>query len=429
MRVGKDMKNKKGFTLVELLAVIIVLSLILAIAVPSVNKYLKASKEKAYEVQINNMLEAAETYANTYREILPQNDGDETTITLGQLKAEGLIKNEITDPREDKYFDDSLEFVIRKNGKNYVYEVVESSIKTRENKEKSPTLILDGDLVEYYRVGDTYKEAGYSAFDNNGEPINNVMVSEELTMLTTSGIYKLKYTATDKKGVTTTAVRTVIVNYEVYTNGYIVYFNPVTGNTCTTSEVVSSATGTKDGCMKWYAFLDNKSSSTVNLILNHNTTAYVAWNSNYSGTTPDTVNAQLAVDITNWNTNIKSAARLISANEINQIAPTAEGHTWSQTDTSTWYYLHTGLTGSSNKYEGAAGSNTYDWLFDNTYNCTTYGCNTADNGTYGYWTSSFASSGNAWDVNCDGTLRNIDVVDDGILGVRPVITVDKLLLR
>ena len=39
------MNRKKGFTLVELLAVIIVLGLILVIAVPSVNKYLKSSKE------------------------------------------------------------------------------------------------------------------------------------------------------------------------------------------------------------------------------------------------------------------------------------------------------------------------------------------------------------------------------------------------
>ena len=41
--------KKKGFTLVELLAVIIILSLVLVIAVPSVNKYIKQSKEKAYD--------------------------------------------------------------------------------------------------------------------------------------------------------------------------------------------------------------------------------------------------------------------------------------------------------------------------------------------------------------------------------------------
>ena len=47
------MRNEKGFTLVELLAVILVLGLVLVIAVPSVNKYLKSSKQKAFDVQIN----------------------------------------------------------------------------------------------------------------------------------------------------------------------------------------------------------------------------------------------------------------------------------------------------------------------------------------------------------------------------------------
>ena len=39
--------NKKGFTLVELLAVIVILSIILVIAVPSVNRYIKQPNENA----------------------------------------------------------------------------------------------------------------------------------------------------------------------------------------------------------------------------------------------------------------------------------------------------------------------------------------------------------------------------------------------
>ena len=46
---------------------------------------------------------------------------------------------------------------------------------------------------------------------------------------------------------------------------------------------------------------------------------------------------------------------------------------------------------------------------------------------YGYWTSTpYASySYNAWYVNCDGTLRNYDVGNVDLSGVRPVITVSK----
>jgi len=73
--------------------------------------------------------------------------------------------------------------------------------------------------------------------------------------------------------------------------------------------------------MRWYTFLDNEDNSTVNLILDHNTTAHSAWNSNSAGTTSDTLNAKLQQDIANWNDNAKSTARHISASEINQMAP------------------------------------------------------------------------------------------------------------
>ena len=42
------MKSKKGFTLVELLAVIIILGLLIAIAVPSISKYIATSRAKTY---------------------------------------------------------------------------------------------------------------------------------------------------------------------------------------------------------------------------------------------------------------------------------------------------------------------------------------------------------------------------------------------
>ena len=63
---------------------------------------------------------------------------------------------------------------------------------------------------------------------------------------------------------------------KVYENGTAIYYNPVTGTTCDSSEAVST-TGTKTGCMKWYTFNDSSESSTVDVILDHNTTALLAW--------------------------------------------------------------------------------------------------------------------------------------------------------
>jgi type IV pilus assembly protein PilA len=43
------LKNKKGFTLVELLAVIVILAVILAIAVPSISGVMDSAKQSAFE--------------------------------------------------------------------------------------------------------------------------------------------------------------------------------------------------------------------------------------------------------------------------------------------------------------------------------------------------------------------------------------------
>ena len=421
------MRNEKGFTLVELLAVILVLGLVLVIAVPSVNKYLKSSKQKAFDIQINTMIESVEAYANTFRKVLPKNNGEEVRIALGQLKAEGLIKNDMTDPKTDKYFDDSIEFTIRKNGNNFIYEVDESTIITRNTKTNSPTIKLSGNIIEYYNVGDTFEEPGYVAFSYAGEEITNVVSDASTLTLTTTGVFKIKYTATDNNGVTTTAIRNIIVSAgNKYNDGTPLYFNPTTGLKCDANEAVSTG-GTKTGCMKWYAFLDSEGSNRINLLLDHNTTETVAWNSDRNVTIPSTVNAQLQADVVGWRQTLNGistiiSARLITAQEVNQIAPAATDFNWSISNSHSYYYLH---NGNQTEYNGSAGSNTYAWLFDNTYNCTTHGCNVADKENYGYWTSSFSSSHLAWFVHHTGSL-NIDALDYGRgYGVRPVITISK----
>lgn len=60
------MINKKGFTLVEVLAVIILLGVIAAIIIPNYNKSVENSKKKAFEESLNGLVRTIENYiANT----------------------------------------------------------------------------------------------------------------------------------------------------------------------------------------------------------------------------------------------------------------------------------------------------------------------------------------------------------------------------
>ncbi len=202
--------------------------------------------------------------------------------------------------------------------------------------------------------------------------------------------------------------------YKVYSNGTAVYFNPETNSKCNESEAVST-TGTKTGCMKWYTFNDEgENASTVNMILDHNTTATVSsWS---------TSKTQITTDTSTWDSSLN--ARLITANEVAKIT----GNTSFDASTTgqKWFYLD-----SNNQTQPATSQNKskYAWLFDYTYNCTSNGCNVADSSNYGYWTSNAVagSSSFAWSVNRNGRLIN-GSVDDTRYGVRPVITVSKSIV-
>ncbi len=204
-----------------------------------------------------------------------------------------------------------------------------------------------------------------------------------------------------------------------YENGTAIYYNPTTGEKCTESEAVS-LTGTKSGCMKWYTFNDEEGNSSVNLILDHNTTAKVAWNSSGNNSEMKEVATQLESDTKAW----KNAARLITTNEVAKISNNVN---WDASKTGQdWFYF-----GSNNQSDTSKRSN-YGWLYDRTRSdCKNYGClNNADQDTYGYWTNNanMEDSTNAWSVTRGGRLNNYKV-DDIRPGVRPVITVSKSIIK
>lgn len=120
---------KKGFTLVELLAVIVILGLLALIIVPNVAGTLKNQKNNLYNVQIKNIEEAAKGWASEHFFDLPTTDGENKTINLKDLAD--IINTDITDPRDSsKKFGQCLKVVITKvsNADNYTYKVDEETI-------------------------------------------------------------------------------------------------------------------------------------------------------------------------------------------------------------------------------------------------------------------------------------------------------------
>ncbi len=249
---------------------------------------------------------------------------------------------------------------------------------------------------------------GLLSYDTNGTAYGKMYISGYCVEVSSDGTITSTKTNESECDIDVLQVTT-------YANGTVVYYNPETNSKCTSAEAVST-TGTKTGCMRWYAFND-KGNDIVNLLLDHNTTAFVALASSGTNTNDSVeVKAQLESDTSSWNKSINP--RLIEESEIVRITGNTAG--------SDAYYFH---TNSNTPYEGAAGTNKYAWLFDNTKDCTRFGCNVADSSNEGYWTGN-VYSGNFY---LNGIVNNYGFffryyLDTDNYGIRPVITVDKALL-
>ena len=120
---------KKGFTLVELLAVITLLAAIGLIAIPVVNKSINDSKEKAYNAQVKEIENAARNWISENLDTLddeivcptPTSKVDFTTVTIATLKEKGYIPKKAKNPKTNENLTGSVRIVYDCEYSSYEY--------------------------------------------------------------------------------------------------------------------------------------------------------------------------------------------------------------------------------------------------------------------------------------------------------------------
>ena len=115
------MEKRKAFTLIELMGVLVIIGILTVILVPVINNTIKNNKQKLHDNQIDMIRLSAQNLATDNTYILPEEDGEEIYITLGQLRAMGYAEETIIDPLTNKNFPDNLIVMIIKKGNDYDY--------------------------------------------------------------------------------------------------------------------------------------------------------------------------------------------------------------------------------------------------------------------------------------------------------------------
>lgn len=93
---------KKGFTMIEILAVFTVTALILLVTIPLVTGTLKDGDKKAKESFLNDVYIAAEAFAQEELSVTTEI----TTITIKDLLESGYLKSNLVNPENNKKLSD-----------------------------------------------------------------------------------------------------------------------------------------------------------------------------------------------------------------------------------------------------------------------------------------------------------------------------------
>lgn len=200
--------KKNAFTLIELLAVLVILGILSVIIVPTITDSLNNSKTTSYEAQINQIKKGAKEWSADNARELPEEENDAIVVTLGGLIQEGYLEDNVKNPVTQENFPNCMYIEIKRYKNNYVYTVLDKKLPdgcTDKNNPDAPKIYLKGSSSIEINIGDTFDDPGVKATNAIGtdlEVTTEIKKSDTSSKVenidtTEAGEYTIIYTVSD----------------------------------------------------------------------------------------------------------------------------------------------------------------------------------------------------------------------------------------
>ena len=191
------MKKIKGFTLVELIAVVAILGLIALVVYPAIASVIRNSRESAYNDQVAVIEKAAKTWSLKHANILPD-DGSVYRLPVDTLVNEGYISNdEIKDPRhssenlkgnvEIKYDSSKKQFIFTYVDKSEDEDIAMNDLATTiiNNSKKKDVLLAQNGIYKGENPDNYLKLNGklWRIISNNSDGSIKIISNDETTKI------------------------------------------------------------------------------------------------------------------------------------------------------------------------------------------------------------------------------------------------------
>ena len=179
------MKKRNGFTLIELMAVIIILAVIALIVTPLIIGGIKESKERLYDTQLENIKSAAKSFMI---DLDLENDST-LTLTLDELQKAGYVKEDIKNPKTGESFNKCLLVSVERKDNAYEYEVIDTEDEDCEIG-KNIVMILLGSVNETVTLNKRYVEPGVIVKTTDGRELDQSRIKVEIKQYKNNALIK-----------------------------------------------------------------------------------------------------------------------------------------------------------------------------------------------------------------------------------------------